>query len=514
MRTYSIGQYEGEFYIPEFRGLMQGGDTLNADARYATDEKNVEIINGALQPMAAHITLSPALTGPIETIARLWRRWYTGPNNLQEILVAATGGKLYSMYPGFSSEWTQLAFPTGVSAYQSNDWSWVAYEINPQGSTAPIDVLILSNALDGMIMVRGDNLSVTKIDTPKKFGVIARYAERIWGGAIPDDPDMLMYSAPYDPTDWEQNEEIPEDGAGSVQQPSWDGDSFYALEPFGSQLIAFKKNRVWRVLGTDPGEYTFKEQYGGGSAYENTIAVCGEMILMVGKDGIVSYDGLNVSPFQSAALENVWRRVNKLYLSQASAVWWKHKYYLALPVDNSTYNNIVVVWDGRENTWLKYEDIYAERFLDGDETLYYTSSTAPGKITKWATDSRTNGVAMKNAKWVSPWTDLGAKNITKDSFEVYFTPEIPVGLNIKLRFTLETERRSKYKDVVIEKYPYDDPLDPAPVHETTEVRQQKIFFGGSGRRFRLIIEWLPTAQEYTPWRLTGGVLVRCSLDRD
>jgi hypothetical protein len=154
------------------------------------------------------------------------------------VLVAATAGKLYYLIVGSSSGWTQLAYPDGVTSYQSNVWSWAAYEINPVGSTASIDVLLMSNAQDGMIMVRGDNFAVSAITTPKKFGVIERYAERIWGGAIEDDPDMLIYSAPFDPTDWEPNLEIPEDGAGDINQPSWDGDSFTALRAFGNQLIA------------------------------------------------------------------------------------------------------------------------------------------------------------------------------------------------------------------------------------------------------------------------------------
>ena len=108
-----------------------------------------------------------------------------------------------------------------------------------------------------MICIRGDDLTAYTVETPRKFGVIARHAERIWGGAIAEEPDMLVYSAPYDPFNWEQNDAIPEDGAGDVLQPSWDGDSFTALTSFGSQLVAFKHNKVWRVLVTDPGQYVF-----------------------------------------------------------------------------------------------------------------------------------------------------------------------------------------------------------------------------------------------------------------
>jgi len=63
---------------------------------------------------------------------------------------------------------------------------------------------------------------VEAVETPKKFGVITRHAERIWGSGIPSDPDMLVYSAPYDPLDWTANVEQPQDGAGDILQPSWD----------------------------------------------------------------------------------------------------------------------------------------------------------------------------------------------------------------------------------------------------------------------------------------------------
>ena len=171
MASYnSIGAYEATSVIPEFKGLMQYGDGIGTDPRYATEAKNLETFGGVLQPAAACTIMTPSLEAPIETLARLYRRWYTGLDS-KEILVAASGGKLYSMLPT-ASAWTQLAFPTGVSAYTSNVWSWVAYEINPDGAESPVDVLLLSNADDGMVMVRGDDLTVTAVETHKKFGVI------------------------------------------------------------------------------------------------------------------------------------------------------------------------------------------------------------------------------------------------------------------------------------------------------------------------------------------------------
>lgn len=503
----SIGAYEATSVIPEFKGLMQYGDGIGTDPRYATEARNLETFGGVLQPAAACTIMTPSLEAPIETLARLYRRWYTGLDS-KEILVAASGGKLYSMLPTASS-WTQLAFPTGVSAYTSNVWSWVAYEINPDGAESPVDVLLLSNADDGMVMVRGDDLTVTAVETPKKFGVIERYAERIWGGAIPDDPDMLVYSAPYDPTNWEANPDIPEDGAGDVQQPSWDGDSFTALRTFGSQLIAFKRMRVWRILGTDPGEYAFKEQYGGGATYENTIAVDNERILMLGRDGVKVYDGLSVSPFQQEACQHVWAGMNLPYLDKASAVLWKDKYYIAIPTGTSQINNAVMIYNTTDGTWMYRDDVSVESWLGTEDTLYFTSSTTPGRIWTWNEDSWATGTATTGTtKWVTPWNDLSAKSIVKGGFEVYLLCEVKTTA-VTLNISLQTEKKTKTKTYTV------NPLTSTEQSAGKSHKQKRIHFGGSGRRFRLIIETNKVAPySAAPWRLISGLLIVSETDPD
>lgn len=251
MATFtSLGQYEADTRIPSFFGLMQYGDGMNIDPRYCVDMENVDTSEGTFKPYAKPNLLPGQLSKKIETLAILHRRWYTGTDTDKNVLIAAANSQLYYYAVG---EWVQFT-PNPLVTFVSNKWSWVSYEINPEGAESPVDVLVMSNPYDGMIYVRCDDTekSVTQVTTPKKFGVITRYNERIFGGAIIDDPDMVAYSAPYDFTDWSQNLEIPEDGAGDIQQPTWDGDSFTALMQIGAQLVAFRKNTVWRVLGTDP----------------------------------------------------------------------------------------------------------------------------------------------------------------------------------------------------------------------------------------------------------------------
>ena len=488
----SVGAYEMVVSVPSFLGLYQDGDGVDVDPKYALEAVNVDTTGGVLHPAARCPHLLPALPGAIGTLARLYRRW--GAPGAQDVLVAASGGALYWMLPG-GAEWTSIAPPEGVEAYQSDTWSWVTYEINPEGSEAPVDVLLLSNAIDGMIMVRGDDLSASIVPTPKKFGVISRYAERIWGGAILDDPDMLVYSAPFDPFNWEQNSEFPEDGAGDVSQPSWDGDSFTALVAFGSQLIAMKRNRVWRILGTDPGQYVFKEQYGGGALFWDTVVPVGERILMLGRGGLWQYDGLTVQPYYQQFAKTVFERMNQNALSGACACMYKDRYYCALPLDGSPHNNAVLVLNMTEKTWLLRDGITVKDFLPTDDALYFTSATDPGRVYRWGEDARANGAAP--CRWVSPWLTGGRKDARCGGWTWYFS--VRADSPVELVLTVRTEKKAKAKRYKA------DATAPGDVP-----KQKRLHIGGSGRRFRFEIESAGGAA----FELDGGLQINVERDED
>lgn len=494
MANIANNLYDVTLSIESFYGLYQDGDSHNIDPRYAAEAVNVDTAGGMLQTAARHTRLLPELPGPIGTLANLHRRWHT-EDNARDVFVAASGGRLYWMLPD-GAAWRPIEPPEGVEAFQSDAWSWVTYEINPEGSEAPVDVLLLSNADDGMICVRGDTMTASAVETPKRFGVIARYAERIWGGAIRDDPDMLVYSAPFDPFDWTHNTEHPADGAGDVQQPSWDGDSFTAIVQFGAQLIALKKWRVWRILGTDPGQYVFKEQYGGGARYFSTVVPVGERLLMLGPDGLLQYDGLAVQPYYPQYARNVFRRVNEAAVDAACACFYKDRYYCALPLDGSRVNNAVLVFDTVYKTWLLRDGFTVAAFLPTDGGLYFTSATEPGRVFRWGEDPWSSGA--DHCRWVSPWLDMGQKQNRYGGWTVYYTLECayPVSLTV----TIETEKRARSKTHRAE-----------PLHTGERyAKQKRLTFGGSGRRWRFIIE----SDDGMPWALPGGMEITAEKDPD
>ena len=516
----TINAYDADVRIPQFLGLKQYGDLMNGNPVYAESAVNMNTKGGTLMPMAEPKKLPGQVSETInnetvyykiETLMKVNRRW---PDD--EIIVAAANNRLY-VYQ--DNNWTPVALPENVGSdgFASNVWSWLDYEYTPaidagEGSEEeeeidPHDVILLSNASDGMYMFDSTDNSLTYVETPYLFGVIARHAERIWGAAITNYPDKLVYSVPYNPTDWHKPtaQEQPEDCGGEIDQPSWDGDSFVALQTFGDQLIAFKRTRVWRIVGTNPGVYEFKEQYGGGSYVAQTIAVDSTRIYMLGRNGAMVYDGQTVEPFGVEYPATVWRNMNTAAIGNARGCLYKDKYYLAIPMKDTIdddqdgdENSAVVTYDLHDGTWLLRRDIRVESWLPCENALYFTTVEDPYYINEYVEDAwEENGATKASQEWVSPWNNLGYPHKNKGPFQFYFIPEVrdkPVDFTI----TIDTDKKSRSKTVRIH------PLLGYEQRMQQEAKTVRIPFAGNGRRFRVSIQ----ASGGAAWRICGGAVIR------
>ena len=72
------------------------------------------------------------------------------------------------------------------------------------------------------------------------------------------------------------------------------------------------------------------------------------------------------------------------------------------------------------------------------------------------------------------------------------------------KFSIQTEKKTKSKTYVV------NALTSAQVAAGKGYKQKKLHFGGSGRKFRLIIE----VTGGVPWRLVGGIHMIAEIDKD
>ena len=553
MGFVSLHAYDADVNIPAFKGLAKSPTEVNGDLRYAEEAYNVETFNGVLQPRAVNgketgsdYTYHGYNDGHMQMLAILHRRWYEGTGS-KDWFVMAADGYIYVKQKGVNESWMRLEMPDGITRFTNNKWSWVTYETTSPDNPVPVDVLLMSNKDDGLIMVtppdrmrtwndlksfnwgtvgeedwqdvKTARWTITVVDTGGyRFGIIERYVERLFGADVSqyledegiwvDRPDRLVYSAPFNPEDWEQNEDIPEDGAGEVDQPSWDGDRFTALAVFGDQLLAFKEHRIWRVMGTNPGEYAFKEQYGEGAPLPNTVAVDAERVLMADENGISVYDGMTVRPFWREYTDNIWKNISKENFAYMYATVHNNRYYITIPRRSYGYEYAasLLVLDFTEGTTLMHNVFDGTNLLATDDGVYYVDNGASSGsyIGIIRHDAWDNGNAYGWNRWITPWIDFSYKRIVKGGFEVYFTPEVK-DQAVTLRFSIQTEKKLKTKDYTIQ------PLTEEQKLAGKEHRVKRLHFGGSGRKFRLIIE---ANNQYKPWRLTGGIQIVAETDPD
>lgn len=627
MAQVSMNAYDADVYITEFKGLMQYGDHIGGDLRYSPDCMNVETTGGVLQPVTPIRGVAVGYdkgSGPDYTPATegtlMYLRDYTwssgvvvdlanvyaGQNNYFEdyypwetgVETASKGhdryfiaahGQIYDIsvmsdaketgeYAAKIIEPKTNADKPDGGSFHTDRWSWVTYEksgtVSWQGQDVPYihRILLMSNPIDGMYMIEGDKYS--KVTTPSKFAWIERYADRVWGcGYDEEDRDKLYYSRPYDATDWTQDNDDPANGGGEIREPTWDKDRFVALKAFGDALIAFTKQRAWKISGSDPSNFIIQEQYGNGCLYPDTIAVMDSYILMLGEDSLVTYDGYKVSPFMRAMTYDIFRKIGYHEFVKPVAARIGNKYILALanevedtlkaeyaedfeldednvfvPEDdvsvelNPGKGFIALIFDKEDGTITARQTPQivslcrqAPFALTYEEEEGYQDTDAVNKLCPLRFDSWYQQMVSGDAtRWVSPWLTFGRNDIKKGGFDLYFTPEVRPRKNITgqlwsvngvngwdtpselvttettgpvtFKITIQTEKKAKSKYYTVQ------PRSAKDLALGKEHKMKRLHFGGSGRRFRLIIETPPG--NTIPWRLVGGVHIIAEIDKD
>lgn len=486
--------YEGRFTIPSPKGVYQAAGDANISTDYAYRAVNMRTEHGLLASAYGTSRAFPALGSPIETLTRFYRR--TRPDD-PDVFVAGAGGAVYTYTMG-TEGWVKRA-----EGFILSRWSSVTYETVEDGQT--IDILIMSNEKDGMIVVYGSDLRVERKTlsigdgyADVRFAVLSRHAERIWGTGATDYPDDIFYSRPYDPFDWTGVSDTPELGGGVIRQPTWDGDAFISLEPFGGYLLAVKPNTIFEIRGTDPSSFTITEAYGtDGPAQARTVCVDRLRMFYLAQSGLGLYDGSTLSLLSRDALHETMRMRMEGTEHLASACVCNHIYYLALCVRESegdvlTENNTVIEYDIERGTFMVRKGIRVKDFFTLDGKVYFTQADAPYEVLRYNDPESGSymGVSIESI-WETAWLDLG-KDMVKRDFVLRFTAEaeerdIPIVLSIL------TDRREKSRTILLQR----------------GRRDYRVKIQQSGVRVRLRIQ---SGRRAAAWQICGGIQVEYTLD--
>ena len=177
--------------------------------------------------------------------------------------------------------------------------------------------------------------------------------------------DAIYFSDILDPANWGAAL-----GGGTyatqIRVGGGDGSEITAIVPWQQfQLAVFKRNSSW-VVNADPtiGPASFEIDVvhnSVGCVANRTAVQVGADVMFLSKDGVRSLQQTfasntqeNLSVPLSYPIQDYIRRINWENVSTAAATFWNNQYLLSVPLDGSSTNNFILVYNTITSAWNGY----------------------------------------------------------------------------------------------------------------------------------------------------------------
>jgi hypothetical protein len=390
--------------IPYFSGINQAGGENSLPARFAIDAVNMDTDGGCLRVADGFYKLNAIPVpgnGRIELLSSL-------KNASGEIPVVMTGGKLYAL---ISNSWTLMHTASRQNANVTCDATMVRI-----GST---DCLVIADGQNQLIKFDGESVTAFGSaegcsDMPVSF--LAMYRGRLFAAGDPENPDRLYYSvlpgSGRTVEDWGYVEASPAVEGGHTEVGSIGGDPIVAIKALSNQLLIFKKNSLYRLIGDRPSNYTIEHIDADMPTTRHTsIAVYGDVLYFVTRDGLYYYNGVTVRPCPDMRfIKNTMARAE---LAKCRAVIVGGKLYFNY---TSGMDDEMMVYDLEERKYMRRNGFeISDLAAIGGKLIMINRRRL---LYEFGKSSSYDGEPIE-AYWRTPRTDLGDKAAIKSPKMLY-----------------------------------------------------------------------------------------------
>lgn len=248
-----------------------------------------------------------------------------------ERLVALIGGQCLSWS---GSSWTTVA--SGLNT--DKKWSFTNYK----GNFADVS-LIMANGVNPVKVYDGSSLT-DLANAPANMNYVVSHDNRLYGAV----KNELHYSALRKATDWTTVDE-----SGHLVIENNGGEEITGVVSGTGKIVVFMPHSIHELYGKGPHNYQMQviSEVTGCVSHHTAVLVNG-ILYFLSHDGIHRYGG-GAAPRKDFSLQvqEYVDRVNVKAWSEAVAGTDGERYYISLPLDNSTVPNITLEFDPRFNTW-------------------------------------------------------------------------------------------------------------------------------------------------------------------
>ena len=170
-----------------------------------------------------------------------------------------------------------------------------------------------------------------------------RYPSRIYWCGTDDEPDQ--------PELWE--------ALNYIDVGADDGQEITAMLSFGDQILVFKNQSVYALVGTDDTTfalYTLDDTLGTEGTYAAT-AVAGRAWFLDERTGVWQYDGAEFTNISEPIKDDLLDNLNREAAYKTVVFWHDAKVYVSIPTgaQSSATQSLTYVYDTELQVWTKYD---------------------------------------------------------------------------------------------------------------------------------------------------------------
>ncbi len=393
------------YRIESFFGLDQSRGEGLLSPSCSPDAMNVETSDGELSTARGFTKLLPS---PVPAVGSYGiDRLCFFRNAESTVPIAISGGKIFTSARGIWTE--QYSYETVPFR---RHYSVLMTRI---GMT---DCMLIADGAHRMLKFDGERFSefgTAAGCSDVIVGSIAMYRSRLFAAGDPENPNRLYYSKLPGGTrsieDWGPDEDSPSVEGGHIEIGATSGDPITAICAISNQLLIFKKNSVWRLIGDRPGNFTVEIIASDTTPTANTaFAVFRDVIYFVTDGGLCCFNGVDASPMPDARM--IKRIMDGADTSDTRAAVAGDRLYFTVKKGGETR---LIEYDLTRRSYLQYGGFTPCDIVSKDGALILAVSTRC--VEKWGEGGDFDGAPIE-AYWKTPLTDLGDKSVIKGLREI------------------------------------------------------------------------------------------------
>jgi len=397
-----------QYRIDSFLGINQSACENSISSGESPDAHNMDTAGGYLAVANGYVRHSEAAFEQPESVLRLGI-WHGGS---ERRFLAATGERLFVL--------------------QDGDTAWKAVDTF-EGTASQADFLTLKIGSTEHLLTATGAGSIRKWDgaseTGAPFGSEEQLSDRpvslmelhygrLFSAGDAEFPCRLYWSAaPGDERsieDWTQVE-ASENVSGGHVEVGTDSDPITGLTALSNQLLIFKRDSLYRLLGDRPSNYRIYPVSGTMAATAPTAIVrVGDVLYFLGKTGLCYFDGQTVRRAHDA--DKIRSFLQSADLSDCRAAACRDKLYFAVKTGGSAINNALIVYDLPRGVYMVRDGFTVAGLCADGGTLFLL--TGEGRLCRFDEGETYDGKPI-SASWRTPMTDLGGKIAVKQLKELY-----------------------------------------------------------------------------------------------